>query len=173
MKTFLLLAAGAGAAATPAVTQAAPVAVAPDALGPLYMLVGAAVLGQVVGLVVGFVKWLGTRTVQREDRDKQDLESKLKKHGEELDALKQTLATHTVEFKNALEKVAQMKGAVDEIKANIEGRFDKQGEWYRGQLKEHAGQMSADLKNLEFQLRQDTSRAIHDASTMAAPPRKR
>ena len=53
-----------------------------DSLTPLYAMLGASLVAQAGAAVVGFVKWLGARTVDHEDKDKADLKARLDKHEE-------------------------------------------------------------------------------------------
>jgi len=154
---------------------AAPVSVpAPtDPLTPLYILVGTAVVGQLAALVFGFVKWLGSRTVEREDRDKEKFEERLDAHDDRFKALEQSIAnldravlTMQSEVKQTHELVSSIRGAVAEIKIGLDSRFEKQADFYRSALKDHVSNLSDQLEKLEYQIRQDMMRAIHDAQTL-------
>lgn len=156
-----------------------PAAPPPSSETALYILVGTLTLAQVAGLIVAFVKWLGARTVANEDKEKQELRARLDKHEERfeeledsMNGLEKTLASVQTELKQTHELVGSVRGAVAEIKATLETRFEKQSEFYRAALKEHAVGVTDALEKLEFQLRQDTTRAIHDAQAMRSVRKK-
>jgi chromosome segregation ATPase len=150
-----------------------------DPLAPLYYLIGSMVVLQLGAMIFGAIKWLAGRTVEREDRDKEDLRSRLADHDDRFGKLDRTLSdlerllgqlsaagatNHT--------SVEAIRGAVAEIKVQVENRFDKQAEFYRSQLKETVVQVTEKLEKLEFDIRQDTTRAIHDAAAMRARTKK-
>lgn len=166
------------------VAPVAPAASVSDMLTPLYVLVGGLVATQVVKAGFSFVKWLGARTVANEDKDKADIRKQveelkvdirkqLEEHDERFEELDRTVSTvdrsiNTVqlEMKQVLSTVEATRGMVVEIKGSMDNRFEKQSEFYRGQIKELLVGVDKRLENLEYTLRQDMSRAIHDASMM-------
>lgn len=145
----------------------------PDAdtgLTPLYLLVGTGVVAQVAAGIVGIVKWLGSRTVEREDKDKEDFKESLKEHEERFDSLEKslremdrTVLTVQNDVRSVSMAVESIRGNVVDLKAALETRLDKQSEYYRGQMKELLSQVSEKLDKVEYDLRQDTTRAINDA----------
>lgn len=155
---------------------AAPTAPGPsvaDALAPLYLLVGTAVAGQIIGLGFSIVRWLGARTVEREDKDKEYFRAQLHEHEEHfqklehmLNELSRVLDTTGTEAKGHHGTIEALRGAIKEIKEQVETRFDKQAEFYRGQLKDALAQVTEKFAKLEFDVRQDTTRAIYDAATL-------
>lgn len=167
-------------AAAPAVAQTtAPAPAGGESLTALYLLVGTAVIGQLVGLIFGFVKWLGSRTVEREDKDKEELRESLKEHEERFSDTNRKLADldrvvlmTQSEVKATHELVGSIRGAVAEIKVSLDTRFEKQADFYRSALKEHVTNLTDQLEKLEYQIRQDTTRAIHDAAALRARAKK-
>lgn len=148
-------------------------------LGPLYALVGTAVVGQVAGAIVGIVKWLGSRTVQREDKDKEDFKADLKAHDERFTEIEQslremdrTVLTVQTDVKAVSGAVETIRSTVVELRAALENRFDKQSEFYRAQMKELMAQVTEQLEKVEFDLRQDTTRAITDAKMQLAAEKR-
>lgn len=163
---------------------AAPVAVPPapvsDPLTPLYALIGSMVVLQLVGMVVAFVKWLGSRTVDREDKDKEELKKRLEEHDDKFEetdrsvaAIDRAVGTVQLEMKQVLSTVEATRGMVIEIKGAMDNRFEKQADFYRTQVKELLQGVDKRLEDLEFKLRQDMSRAVHDASMMSKPRSKK
>lgn len=167
-----------------------------DGLSALYLLIGGQVVLTTIGMIAGLVRWLGSRTVEREDKDKEDLRAQIRLHDarfkeleernderfEELEdsiaALDKTMTTMQAEMKQLLTKMdavrealGEMKGGWQTFEKSLDNRFDKQGDFYRNLLKEHAALVSDKLEKLEFSLRQDTSRAIHDAQTLRSKGR--
>ncbi len=154
--------------------MAAPVP-PPSGETALYLVVGLLTVTQIAGLIAAFVRWLGARTVENEDKEKRDLRDRLDKHEarfEELEdainGLEKTLTSVQTELKQTHELVGSVRGAVAEIKATLETRFEKQADFYRSALKDHAAGVTDSLEKMEFQLRQDTTRAIHDAQTFTS-----
>jgi len=168
---FLLLAA--------APVAQVPVAPPPDPLAPLYILIGSMVVLQLGAMIAAFIKWMAGRTVEREDKDKEDVRSRLAEHDEKFQKLERTLGdldrllvSLSADGKNHHSSVEAIRGTIAEIKGQVENRFDKQAEFYRAQLKETVANVTEKLEALEYQLRQDTTRAIHDAAAMRARPKK-
>lgn len=179
MSLFLFIAA---VAAAPAVAQQVVAPPASDPLTPLYILVGTSVLAQVAGMIVAFVKWMGSRTVQREDKDKEEIQKRLDEHDEKFDEqdravglVDKAVSSVQVEMKQVLSTVETTKGMVIEIKGAMDNRFEKQADFYRQQVKELKVDLDKRIEDLEYKLRQDMTRAVHDASLMsrAAPKKNR
>jgi septal ring factor EnvC (AmiA/AmiB activator) len=172
---LLILAAGpAAAAAAGAAAATPPPAPAGDGLTGLYLLVGAAVVTQLIGAVVGFVKWLGSRTVDREDKDKQKTEERLDEHDDKFDEQSDALAgidksvgNVQTEMKQVLSAIEAMKGTVSEIRQAVDQRIEKQGEYYRQREKESKDASDKKLQELEYKLRQDMMRSINDSIQMS------
>lgn len=165
-------------AAAPA-AQALPPAPTPDSLTALYVLVGTAVVGQVIGLVVSVVKWLGSRTVQREDQDKAEVYRELEAHEARFRELEELLrnvdrsvGTIQSEVKQAVVNTETTKGVVATIQGAMDTRFEKQSAFYQGQVEKVLAGVEKQLEELEYTLRQDMTRAAHDASVMAKTRRK-
>lgn len=144
-----------------------------DPLSPLYYLVGSMVVLQLGASIVGAVRWLGARTVEREDRDKEDLREQLKEHDDHflkleraLSDLERIILLLQSEGKQSSSAIESTRGAVGEIKNHLETRFEKQAEYYRGQLKESLAASADQLGKLEYTIRQDMARAIYDAGTL-------
>ena len=171
-----------------------------EALRPLYYLVGSVVLTQLITAAFAFIKWLGARTVSREDKDKEELKALLKEHTDRFsgledryakraetkqledkyDELETTLASldRTVnniqmEMKQMLSTVDTTRGVVSEIKGSMDVRFEKQGEFYRTNVKEITAALTKQTEEIEFKLRQDMTRAIHDAAELSKNSRRR
>lgn len=163
-------------AATPAAATAPPApAQAPsgDSLTALYILVGTAVVGQLIGLVFGIVKWLGSRTVEREDKDKESIQTRLDEHDEKFAEQDRSIAAvdkivNSVqgEVKQVLSAVDTIKGMVQEITKAMDNRFEKQGDFYRGNLDKFIASNDSKIQALETQMRHETQRSIHDALQM-------
>lgn len=171
---YLLLSAS-PVAAQPAPTVP-PVPTTTDPMTAIYLLVGAFVLKELLSFGRDFIKGLATRTVEREDKDKEDLKKRLEEHDdrfEETDrsvaAIDKTVGAVQLEMKQVLSTVEATRGMVIEIKGAMDNRFEKQAEFYRTQIKELLQGVDKRLEDLEFKLRQDMSRAVHDASMMSRP----
>jgi hypothetical protein len=169
---YLILAATPAAAPT---TSAVTPAQAPsgDALTALYILVGTAVVGQLIGLIFGIVKWLGSRTVEREDKDKESIQTRLDEHDEKfaeqdrsIAAVDKIVNSVQSEVKQVLSAVDTIKGMVQEITKAMDNRFEKQGDFYRGNLDKFIIGNDAKIQALETQMRHEMQRSIHDALQM-------
>ena len=161
------------------VAPPAPTASMTEILTPLYALLGSLVLLQLVSAAFGLVKWLGARTVATEDKDKAETRAQLKEHEarfEEIESsvsmVDRAISTVQLEMKQVLSTVESTRGMVVEIKGSMDNRFEKQSDFYRGQIKELLVGVDKRLEDLEYKLRQDMTRAIHDASVMNAKVRK-
>lgn len=166
----LLAAAPIALRGAPAVSEGAPSA-APtgDGLNALYILIGSTLLVQLVGGLFALFRWLGTRTVEREDKDKEDLRAKLKEHEQKFDelddALSETdksLTALQTEVKQVLHSLESIRGGVSEIKIGLDSRFEKQAEFYRTSLKDFIAEIDKKTEALEYQMRQDMTRAVAD-----------
>lgn len=156
----------------------APAQAASDLTG-LYVAVGGLVLAQVVGLAFAFVRWIASRSVEREDKDRQKLEQEVEdlrdEHDDRLEKLDGAIAEMTRavdrvqhEGKQILVLVEGIRGAVGEVKANLDNRFEKQSAFYREELSKAFAQVAEKLEKLEFDLRQETTRAMRDAQQLAS-----
>lgn len=159
----------AAAAATPAPTAGF------DPLTALYVLVGSAAVALLGRLAYSLLKWLGARTIQNEDQAKQSVRETLKEHSTQLDELDHTLSgldkaigSVAADAKQCGGAMESIRGQVAEIRANLDTRLEKQGEFYRALLKEQTAQYMEKLEELERTIRQDTMRSIHDATTVRA-----
>jgi hypothetical protein len=83
-----------------------------------------------------------------------------------------SLALLQLEGKQILSVVEGTRGAVGEVKAGLDNRFEKQSEFYRGQIKEVFAAVTEKLEKLEYDLRQDTTRAMRDAQELGKPRRR-
>lgn len=167
---FIALVLAAGPAAAQAVPQAATPA---DPLGPLYYLLGSQLVLMVIGMAAGIVRWLGSRTVQREDEDKKALKASIealqKKYDErfeeqddQLNDLDKSLSTLQSEVKSMRETLENIRGGVAELKPALDARLEKQAQHYREATKEYTEQVEKKLTELEYKLRQDMTRAVAD-----------
>lgn len=136
---------------------------ASNPLTPLYAMVGLAVLTQLAQAIISIVKGLAARTVEREDKDKDELKKKIEDHEVECKKQRDTLENDLDEIRDGnndlstriirmdenlkatLEALQGMRGSVGEIREGVDKRFEKQAEFYRSELEKH---------------RQDTSQAI-------------
>lgn len=150
-----------------------PLPVTTDSLTPLYFLVGTSVVGQLIAMGFGVVKWLGSRTVEREDKDKQKLEERIDKLEKTFAETERTLLNMGADVKAVSTSIETIRTTVAELRTNLETRFDKQSEFYRGQMKEMLTNVTEKLEKMEYELRQDTTRAIHDAQVMMQQAKKR
>ena len=143
-----------------------------ESLQPLYVLLGTSVAGQLIAAGFGVVRWMAGRSVTREDEDKKEFKERIeeleKKHLE----LDRSIIAVVSDIKQLFAQVDGIRGAVAESKAAMEGRFDKQADFYRAQQKELIADLHEKLEKLEFSVRQDTTRAIHDAQSMQQTTRK-
>lgn len=160
-------------AAAPVVASPPP-AQASDPLSPLYILIGSTVVLQLIALIVGGVKWLAGRTVEREDKDKEDLRASIKKHDERFEeqddaiaALDKSVITLQTEVKQVIHTLDAIRGGVSEVKLGLDQRFEKQADFYRAQVKDLMAVVEKKLEELEYRLRQDAARAMSDASVLA------
>jgi chromosome segregation ATPase len=148
----------------------------PQDLTALYTLVGAGVLAQLAGMIGTFVRWLGNRTVEHEDKEKASLRSDLEKLEERIDEMDKVLAAADHSFvrleesvKGATAMAGEVQGVLKQLSATLETRFDKQGTWYREEVAKVVEAQEARVKDLEYSLRQSFARAQADA----LPPVKR
>jgi len=65
-----------------------------------------------------------------------------------------------------LDALGGTKTTVNEIRNTMETTRDKQSQFYREQIKELTTDFEKALKELEYKLRQDMSRAVHDATVL-------
>lgn len=140
-----------------------------DPLAPLYYLIGSMVVLQLGAMIFAGIRWLMSRTVQREDEDKQGLRKRLDKHDErfeeqdaaisELDKVVSNLQNELRQVRDTLESI---RGGVAELKIGLDQRFEKQAEFYRVSLKDFVAQLEKKLEDLEYKLRQDMTRAVAD-----------
>jgi septation ring formation regulator EzrA len=167
-----------------ALLAAAPVPPPPpapveDPLKALYLLIGSLVVLQLIAMGFALVRWLASRTVEREDKDKEDLRSRLDEHDERFSKLERTLndldrllGKVEQDSKSHHASVESIRGAISEIRGSIESSRDKQADYYRSQLKEAMVAVTEKIEKLEFDIRQDTTRAIHDAAAMQRAKKK-
>lgn len=158
----------------------APALDAAEGLRPLYYLIGSMVLAQAIGAGIGIVRWLGSRTVEREDKDKEDVRAELKEHDERFEKqeraiaeLDRSLLSLQAEMKQTHTLAEGIRSTVVEIRTNLDNRFEKQSEFYRSSLKEHSGTLEEKLGGLERSFRQDITRAMSDVQTMSSARKKR
>lgn len=144
----------------------------PDPLNSLYLLVGSVVVLQLILMGFGFVKWLGSRTVEREDKDKAKLEERLEKLERSFAETERSMLNMGADVKAVSTSIETIRTTVAELRTNLETRFDKQSEFYRGQMKEMLGNVTEKLEKLEYDLRQDTTRAIHDAQVLRSTKKR-
>ncbi len=153
----------------------------PPSQGSMYLLVLAAALPSIVGLVVTFVQWMGKRTIDREDKDKEELKATLKEHEERFERtdrgvnelksfyerrfgeMDHALVAVQGEDKHVLSVAEGIRGAVTEMKSAMDNRFEKQGDFYRTSLKEQTSVIDERIDKLEQDLRHDMTRAVADS----------
>jgi chromosome segregation ATPase len=157
-----------------------PVADGGDGLSKLYLLVGAGVVAQLMAAGFGIVRWLGSRTVEREDKDKEDVRAELKEHDERFEKSERAIAdldraiiNLQAEMKQTYTLAEGIRGTVIEIRTNLDNRFEKQSEFYRASLKEQSSLLDEKLGSLERVFRQDITRAMSDVQAMSAARKKR
>lgn len=129
----------------------------------LYTVVGALVVAQLAGLLAGFVKWLGSRTVEQEDKEKASIRADIKAHEERFDELDKAVRDMDRTVLTVQNDVRQMNTSVENIRGNVaalqstlETRLDKQAEFYRAQLKDTLEQVNDSLARMESDLRRDS-----------------
>jgi len=128
-------------------------------------------VAQVMALIGVLMRWLGKRTVEREDRDKEELRRDFDTMEARVKELDRAIFTMQNEVKATHAVVTAISGQVTEVRANLDSRLEKQASFYREELEKHSVAMSTMVKALEFQVRQDTTRAIHDASALVGKKR--
>ena len=121
-----------------------------------------------IGLVISFVQWLGSRTIQREDADKKKVEERLENHEKRLTEMDRAFVAIQADLRASGASLSEVRGAVGELKAGLDVRFERQSEFYRTQVKEMMTTFGEKLDKLEFDLRQQMSRALADSQ-----PRRR
>lgn len=195
---YLVLIAAPTAATPPPLPPVVPVA---DPMNAIYLLVGALVLKEVVSLARDFVKGLALRTVQKEDAEKEELKKQVKAHDDKFaqleKELKEELKRHVKELEekfdetdDAIEKVDRLvggvqpelksvlsaleatKAAVNEIRNAMEIGRDKQAQAHKEQIREVMNDFEKKMKDLEYKLRQDMTRAAHDAASLGGRRKK-
>lgn len=188
-------------AALPTAVPLPQVAPALD-MSVVYLLVLASSLPAIAGLGLQFVTFLGKRTVDREDKDKEDLKVKqasdkdeLKSKQVELEArlekqneraserfseMEHKLIQIQADQKTTANEVSQIRGsqqeirgAQQELKVSMENRFEKQSEFYKAANKEQLSAFTEKLKDVEFSIRQEVTRAVADVIANSRPKPKR
>lgn len=157
--------------------------VAEASLTPLYAMVGSVVVAQLVGGLVAVFKWMGSRTVEQEDKDKESLKAALEKHEERFEELEdavnkmvRALDKTEISIGQMTTSVSTMHADVGSLRSTLDAKLEKQGDVYKTQLEKVMTEVTAKLEKVEYDLRQDTTRAINDAKmqlTASQPKRKR
>jgi chromosome segregation ATPase len=144
------------------------------ALVPVYVTVGGLLTKEVVQGGAAFVRWLGERKTKLEDEKVAALKDEVKELQDQreemlnkLGGVEQAIASLGDEQRHLKEKLDTTLGALRELREAFETGRDKQAAFYREQLKEVLGDVTVKLEKLEYDLRQDTTRAIHDAQVIA------
>lgn len=150
-------------------------------MNSVYLLVLAAAMPGIITLAVSFVKWIGQRAVDREDRDKEEVHARLKEHDDRfgrveksLDELKasnerrfgeveKALMQIQLEMKHVASNVDSLHGGISELKAGLDNRFDKQSAFYKSSMAEQTATLNTKMDKLEQDLRHDMSRTMADA----------
>lgn len=158
-----------------AAARAAPPAAAPpsDPLTPLYALVGAQVVISLIGTGVIFVRWLASRAVANEDKEKQELKARIDKMEQRFEerleeqdnannALEKSVNSLQSDVKQVLSTTGSMHGGITELRLNFEKHIDKQAAHYRDEVKTFIISMEKKVEESEIRLRQDMTRAIAD-----------
>lgn len=176
-------------AAPPPPVPQVPAPSPPDSLTGLYVLVGAAVVGQLIAGLVGLFRWLGNRAVEREDADRKALQSENEKLRALIEKLREDMDTKFEEADsavNAMDKsvsnmardvtqmrdtFTQLKVSVDGITSSMESRIDKQGQFYREEVLKHVTGMDKKFEELEYRMRADATRAMRDAQALSGKKR--
>jgi hypothetical protein len=134
-----------------------------DPLTPLYLLVGAGVVTQVVAAGFAIVKGLAGRAVSRELQDKEKVEAEVALHTARLIEAERALDRLKEKQGELRDTVEQLRGIVATTKGHVDERIEKQAGSYRAEVKDLMAAIDAKLQRLEADIRQDMTRAIHDA----------
>lgn len=141
---------------------ATPVLQAAQDLTPLYYLIGSSVVAQLIAAGFGIVQWLGRRNIDHDDKEKQKLEDRVTtlenarhEQDKEILSLKNGAGTTTNLLNETRSDFTSLRSFLDE-------RFEKQAKAFQ-----------ASMDKLEYQLRTDTTRAIHDAQLAQQTRKKR
>ena len=144
------------------------------ALTPIYVAVGGLVVKEIFQGGVTFVKWLNARKIQLEDEklaslreDVEDLQSQRETLVASLTKLDGSLTAIANEQRYLKEKLDSSLGALDSTRKAFDDRIEKQAQHYRDSVKEVLGSVTTKLESMEYELRQDTTRAIHDAQVLS------
>lgn len=144
------------------------------ALTPIYVAVGGLVVKEVFQGGAAFVKWLGARKTQLED----EKIASLREDVEELQDQREALVASLTKLDNSIsalaneqrymkEKLDASLGALASTREAFDDRIEKQAQHYRDSVKEVLGSVTTKLESMEYELRQDTTRAIHDAQILS------
>lgn len=133
----------------------------------LYAAVGLWVLKQAGEWVSKLVTWSAGRMVGQEDAVKADLKAKVEKLEKAVSELDRRVEFIDRDVKGAVAAADGVKGALGQMSNAVDVRIDKQGDFYRAEVKRVLEETNKQLEDLEFHLRQDTSRAMHDAASLA------
>lgn len=162
-----------------------------DPLKALYYLIGSQIFLSIIAMAVGVVRWMASRTVEREDKDKESLAKRIdahetrfkeveEKHAKKLEELEETQDERVKEIEDALhemersvngvvsdvksvrETLESIRGGVAELRTGLDSRFEKQAEFYRATSREYTTGVEKKLEDLEYKLRQDMTRAVAD-----------
>jgi chromosome segregation ATPase len=143
------------------------------ALVPIYAAVGGLVVKEVFQGGAAFVKWLGARKTQLEDEKL----AELRKDVEELQGQREALVAGLTKLDGAISAIANEQrylkekldaslGSLASTRESLDDRIEKQAAFYRDSVKEVLSSVTAKIKELEYELRQDTTRAIHDSQAL-------
>lgn len=155
--------------ADPAQLMSMPQEAGGNGLLPLYLLIGSTVVIQVLNFAKDFIKGLFTRTVEKEDEEKKELkgevaklESRLDDQDEEISELARTVDRVQGDVKTMQATLESIRATLAELRPAIDSRLEKQADFYRTQTKEFIVEVEKKLSDLEYRVRQDTTRAVAD-----------
>jgi len=144
------------------------------ALTPIYVAVGGLVVKEVFQGGATFVKWLNARKIQLEDEklaslreDVEELQSQREALVASLTKLDGSISALANEQRYLKEKLDASLGSLSSTREAFDDRIEKQAAFYRDSVKEVLGSVTAKLETMEYELRQDTTRAIHDAQILS------
>lgn len=145
--------------------EAAPSAV----MTPIYLLVGAFVLKELLTFGRDVVRGAFIKNEQAEVKEKEKLSERLDKHDEQfseqedaMNEFERSAERVERELKGAADTLAEVRTTVNDMKRLAEERVEKQGEYYRKEVRELMQGIDTKLGELEFKMRQELTRTIPD-----------
>lgn len=113
--------------------------------------------GGAVGLTT-LVKWLLQRQVTQLDARETAFDNRIKKLEADVGHLVTANATLATEIRHVADKLTELRATAIELRASVETTRDKQGEFYRGELRAAVDNFRAEINALEARVNRPAPR---------------